>query len=88
MNVVLDFAGNTPTSHQWVRSLFESAPADHVLHYLIADEATCRERVRQRNATRPEGIFFGVVTDAQLDEVNPYFVPPAEAERFNVIVRR
>jgi hypothetical protein len=69
------------------RSIFESAPADHVLHYLIADETTCRDRVRQRNVTQPEGVFFGVVTDALLDEVNPYFVPPAEAERFNVIVR-
>ena len=27
MNVVLDFAGNTPASRQWVRSIFESAPA-------------------------------------------------------------
>ena len=88
MNVVLDFAGNTPASRQWVRSLFESAPADHVLHYLTADEATCRERVRKRNVTRPEGIFFGEVTDALLDEVNPYFAPPGEAERFNVLVRR
>jgi predicted kinase len=87
-HVVLDFAGNTPASRQWVRSIFESAPANHVLHYLTADEATCRERVRQRNVTRPEGIFFGVVTDALLDEVNPHFVPPGVAERFNVLVRR
>ena len=88
VDVVLDFAGNTPASRQWVRSIFESASADHVLHYLDADEATCRERVHERNRTQPEGIFFGVVSDALLDEVNPYFVPPAAEEQFNVSVRR
>jgi predicted kinase len=31
-SVVLDFAGNTPTERSWVRSLFESADAAHVLH--------------------------------------------------------
>ena len=34
MNVVLDFAANTPRQRLWVRSLFEAASADHVLHYL------------------------------------------------------
>ncbi len=88
MNVVLDFAGNTPASRQWVRSIFESAPADHVLHYLDVDEATCLARVHQRNETRPAGIFFGVVTDAQVKEVNPYFVAPSADENFNVMARR
>ena len=87
MTVVLDFAANTPQQRQWVRSLFEAASADHVLHYLDADEEACRERVHHRNVTQPAGIFFGVVTDAILDEVNPYFVPPAAEERFNVVPR-
>ena len=84
VSVVLDFAGNTPRSRAWVRSLFESAGASHVLHYLDVDEDTCKERVHDRNARQPEGIFFGVVTDAQLAEVNPYFTPPSPDEGFNV----
>ena len=30
-----DFAGNTPNDRAWVRSIFESADADHVLHYIL-----------------------------------------------------
>jgi hypothetical protein len=68
-----------------VRSIFESASADHVLHYLPADDRTCRSRVRQRNETQPQGVFFGVVSEAQIDEVNKYFVPPGAEEGFNVV---
>ncbi len=88
VNVVLDFGGNTLQDRQWVRSIFESAAADHLLHYLDVDEATCLARVHQRNETRPAGIFFGVVTDAQVKEVNPYFVAPSADENFNVMARR
>jgi predicted kinase len=84
-SVVLDFAGNTVRDRQWVRSIFEGAHADHRLHYIVADDATCKERVRRRNLVKPEGVFFGVVTDAQLDEVNRFFTPPDPAEGFTVI---
>jgi predicted kinase len=86
VSVVLDFAGNTVRDRQWVRSIFESAKADHVLHYLPADDDTCRARVRERNVAQPPGIFFGHVTDAQVDEVNRYFTPPGVDERFTVRV--
>ena len=85
ISVVFDFAGNTARDRAWVRSIFEAAGADHVLHYLVADDATCVARVRQRNETRPEGVFFGVVSEAQVDEVNKYFTPPSTDERFRVI---
>jgi predicted kinase len=84
VDVVLDFSANTPRQRQWVRSIFEAASADHVLHFLDADEAACRARVHERNVTQPAGIFFGVVTDALLDEVNPYFVAPSAEEDFRV----
>ena len=87
VSVVIDFAGNTPRSRAWVRSLFESAGAAHVLHYIDVDEETCRRRVHERNDREPEGIFFGVVTDQQLVEVNRYFTPPAIEEGFNVLQR-
>jgi predicted kinase len=84
VSVVIDFAGNTPRSRGWVRSLFEAASADHTLHYLPVDERTCRARVHERNGRQPEGIFFGVVSDEQLEEVNRYFTPPTLDEGFNV----
>jgi predicted kinase len=85
-SVVFDFAGNTVRDRQWVRSIFEAASADHRLHYIPADDETCRTRVRQRNMEQPEGVFFGMVTDAQVDEVNKFFTPPAVEEGFSTIV--
>jgi hypothetical protein len=35
--VVLDFGGNTVEDRNWVRAVFESADAAHVLHYVRAD---------------------------------------------------
>ena len=35
--------------------------------------------------TKPEGLFFGIVTEAQVEEVNRYFSPPGDDERFNVV---
>src|SRR4051794_15837204 len=74
-SVVFDFAGNTLADRGWVRSIFENAGADHQLHYIAADDETCKARVRQRNRSQPDGLFFGPVTDEQVDEVNNYFTP-------------
>ena len=54
MPIVLDFAGNTPKDRAWVRSIFESADADHVLHCILASDELCKARLRLRNATKPE----------------------------------
>ena len=85
-DVVFDFAGNTVNDRRWVRSIFESATADHRLHYVLADDNVCKSRVRQRNELKPQGVFFGIVTDQQVDEVNNYFVPPAAEEGFTIVV--
>jgi predicted kinase len=85
-SVVFDFAGNTVRDRQWVRSIVDEARADHVLHYLPADDELCKARVRRRNEQQPEGVFFGVVSEAQVDEVNRYFVPPSDEEGFNIVV--
>jgi predicted kinase len=85
-SVVFDFAGNTVRDREWVRSLFQSAKAEHRLHYMRTDDATCKARVRQRNESKPEGVFFGVVTEAQVDEVNRFFAPPSGEEGFTVVV--
>lgn len=84
-SVVFDFAGNTVRERAWVRSIFEAADAEHALHVLDVDEPTCRLRVRQRNEVRPHGVFFGVVSDEQLAEVNRFFQPPHQDERFRLV---
>jgi len=86
VSVVFDFGGNTVSDRNWVRSIFERAKAEHVLHYVRAKDEVCRARVRERNDLKPDGLFFGIVTDAQVDEVNRYFVPATDQERFNIIV--
>src|SRR5438876_3139919 len=80
VSVVFDFGGNTVRDRSWVRSIFQQANAEHILHYIQADDSICRARVRTRNETKPEGLFFGVVTAAQIDEVNRYFLPPGADE--------
>jgi predicted kinase len=85
-SVVFDFAGNAVADRRWVRSIFESSGADHQLHYIPATDETCKARVRQRNATQPDGLFFGNVTDQQVDEVNKYFSPPCADEGFIVVI--
>ena len=84
--MVFDFAGNTVKDRLWVRSIFESAAADHRLHYVLADDDTCKARVRERNESKPEGVFFGFVTDQQLDEVNKFFEPPTAEEGFVTVI--
>ena len=86
MSVVFDFAGNTVDDRRWVRSIFESATADHLLHYVVADDDTCKARVQQRNVSKPEGVFFGVVTDQQVDEVNQFFEAPTAEEGFAIVI--
>ena len=53
--VIFDFGGNTVRDRQWVRSVFESVGARHELHYIIADESLCKQRVAERNRSKPAG---------------------------------
>jgi predicted kinase len=81
-SVVFDFAGNVPRERAWVRSVFEAAHAQHVLHYLDASDALCKRRLQRRNAAAPEGSQD--TTDAEFDAITAYFVPPDPSEGFNV----
>lgn len=83
-SVVFDFAANTTRDRAWVRSLFESAGADHVLHLLDVPVDECRRRLHERNTARPPGLYFGDVSDALFDAIIPHIVPPAPAEGFHV----
>lgn len=84
-SVVFDFGGNTVRDRSWVRSVFEAAAAAHELHYIAADEALCKKRIAERNRTRPEGIYWGDVSEELFDAVNVYFQPPAPEEGFLVV---
>jgi predicted kinase len=56
VSVVFDFAGNTPNDRAWVRSIFESANADHVLHYIVASnefakrDCACAMRLSRKDS--------------------------------------
>jgi predicted kinase len=88
VSVVLDMPGNTVKTRQWIRSLFEAAPARHELHWIDVPDEVCRARLRARNETKPEGLYFGHVPEAMFDPVNRGIAPPAESEGFNVVWHR
>ncbi|WP_146346095.1 AAA family ATPase [Phaeobacter marinintestinus] len=85
VSVVLDFPANTIDSRAWLRSLVDETGVHHVLHYLDVPDAVCKARLRKRNAS---GAHAFDVSDAQFDQITGYFVPPAEDERFNVVLHR
>jgi predicted kinase len=84
-SVVLDFAANTVNDRAWIRSLLEGANAAHELHVIEATENVCKARLRIRNETKPEGLYFGHVPEEFFAPVSRLIVPPAEAEGFNII---
>jgi predicted kinase len=84
-SVVLDFPANTPNDRAWLRSLFEAAQAHHELHVIDAPDDLCRTRLRSRNESKPEGLYWGYVPEAIFDPVTRLLVPPDKAEGFNVI---
>ena len=82
VSVVLDFPANTPAMRSWMRTLFETVGADHRLHFLDVPDEICKARLRVRNAA---GTHDFAASDAQFEQITRYFVPPSEAEGFNVI---
>ncbi|HYE89059.1 MAG TPA: ATP-binding protein [Vicinamibacterales bacterium] len=82
--VVLDFPGNTRNQRAWFRSIVDAAGADHELHVLDTPDAICRAQLRSRSARLPPGTPW--TTDADFDLISSHFQPPAEEERFTVIV--
>jgi len=82
--VIFDFAGNTPRDRLWVRSIFESAAADHLLHVLNVSDDVCKARLRARNAEAPEGSQY--TTDEDFEAISAYFVAPSPDEGFRTKV--
>src|SRR4051794_12634163 len=42
VSVVFDFGGNTPRDREWVRSIFDTAASDHLLHVLNVADDVCK----------------------------------------------
>ena len=85
MSVVLDFQANTLARRKWMRTLFEEAKAAHELHFLDITDATCKRRLKERNAA---GEHPFQASDADYELFTRYFVPPTPEEGFNVVVHR
>ncbi|NJL88655.1 MAG: ATP-binding protein [Coleofasciculaceae cyanobacterium SM2_1_6] len=84
--VVLDFPGNTRKQRNWFRELFESANADHELHYVDVTDDLCKRQLRERSKELPEGSAF--TSDAEFEAITKYFEAPAEEENFNIILHQ
>ena len=84
-SVVLDIPSNTVKERNWMRAIFEEAKVRHELHCIVASDDLCKSRLRLRNETKPEGLYWGHVPEAIFDPVTQYFAPPSDAEGFNVI---
>ena len=81
-NVVLDFPANTRASRAWFRSLYESAGADNVLHFLDMPDAVCLAQIDRRNIERPEGSHH--ITPEMFAHVSSFFEAPEASEGFNI----
>jgi predicted kinase len=84
VSVVLDFPGNTRKQRSWFRTLFEAAGAAHELHYVDVPDAVCKRQLRERSRSLPAGAPW--TTDAEFDAITAYFEPPADDERFDVVL--
>jgi predicted kinase len=84
--VVLDFPGNTRKQRAWFRELFESANADHELHYVDVTDDLCKRQLRERSKELPEGSAF--TSDAEFEAITKYFEAPTEEENFNIILHQ
>lgn len=80
-SVVLDFPANTIATRSWMKTLLADIPVAHCLHYLDVSDEECKRRLRRRNE---EGVHQFSTSEAEFDLITQFFVPPAEAEGFNV----
>jgi len=83
VSVVLDFPANTIDYRSWMRSLIEEARVSHELHVLDVPDAVCKQRLRDRNAGGKHPFH---VSESDYDLFTSYFVPPAPAEGFNLVI--
>ncbi|GBU14199.1 cell division protein ZipA [Enterobacterales bacterium] len=83
MSVVLDFPANTLANRQWMKGIVEQSGANNSLYFLDVADDVCKARLRARNQA---GEHDFSATDQQFDFITSFFVPPTEAEGFNIVV--
>jgi hypothetical protein len=66
-------------------NMSETAKAEHELHVIEATDELCKARLRKRNETMPEGLYFGHVSEDIFDPVTSLLALPSQAEGFNVV---
>ncbi|UUX51272.1 ATP-binding protein [Nisaea acidiphila] len=82
-SVALDFPANTRKLRGWMRGIAEAAEVPALLHYLDLPEASCKARMRGRNAM---GEHPFAPTDAEFDLISGYFEAPDPGEGVPVVV--
>ena len=88
VSVVFDFDGNTVKARQRVREIFEAVGADHLLHVIVASDSQCLANIHRRNEEKPQGIYWGYVSDETFHEVTAHFVAPQPEEGFRLVSHR
>jgi len=83
ISVMLDFPGNTRNQRAWFRHLFESAGAEHELHFIDASDDLCKRQLKERSTGYPAGSAW--TTDTEFDAITAYFEYPSVEEGFNII---
>lgn len=82
VSVVMDFPANVPVARLWVRSIFEAANANHLLHFVNTPNERCIEQLQKRNREKPEGSME--MTVEQFEYVTSLFIAPQETEGFRI----
>ncbi|HVJ54145.1 MAG TPA: ATP-binding protein [Aliidongia sp.] len=81
-SIVLDFPANTIATRNWMRTLFEQAPAAHQLHFLDLPDEVCKARLHDRNQA---GTHDFAASDTDFELITSHFVPPQANEGFNIV---
>jgi predicted kinase len=84
ISVILDFPANIPVSRSWIKSIYESVNANHVLHYLDVPNEKCIEQLKKRNEEKPDGSME--MTVEQFMQITSLFVAPTTEEGFNILI--
>ena len=85
LSIVLDFPANTRAVRAWMKHIYETAGADHQLHFLDLPDDLCRGRLRERNAS---GAHDFAATDEQFALITSHFEAPGEDEGFTITLHR
>lgn len=82
-SVALDFPANTRKLRGWMRGIAKAAEVSTLLHFLDLPDASCKARLRGRNAM---GGHVFAPTDAEFDLISGYFEAPGPEEGLPVVV--